>query len=140
MKYFKYLMLLGCVSLLVLYSFGLSSNHSFDESVVNAFRDGNSRELSNYFFENVEVKILGKEEVYSRAQAEAIMKQFFEQYKPNAFQIQDYTAKTSTNCAIAKLKTQKGNFRVILRIKGIKSAFFLQSLHIEADNDKSSKS
>jgi hypothetical protein len=130
MKYFRFFVLLGCISIFVLYSFGLGSNRGFDESVVNAFRDGNSSQLSKYFFENVDVKLMGKEEIYSKAQAEA----------PSGFQIQDYGSKKSSNYAIAKLKTKKGNFNVMMRIKGIDSAFYLQSLNIEVDDDRASKS
>jgi len=140
MRYFRCMVLLGCISVFVLYAFGSAKNSKFDESLVNAFKDGNSRELSMYFFENIEVKLQGKEDVYSKTQAEAIIKQFFEEYKPNAFQIQDYGSKKSSNYAIARLKTQKGNFRVIMRIKGINSNFFLQSLNIEVDDDRTSKS
>lgn len=139
MRYFKYLVLFACITALFLCSFGTGKSRSFDDSVVNAFKDGNSRKLSSCFFENVEVKLLDKEDVYSKAQAEAVMRQFFDQYKPCEFKIQDLGEKKSSNYAIAKLKTQNGNFRVILKIKGINSAFFVQSVHIDADEEKSQR-
>lgn len=139
MRYLKYLVLLGCISAFFLCSFGSGKSRSFDDSVVSAFKDGNSRKLSSYFFENVEVKLLDKEDVYSKAQAEAVMRQFFDLYKPCEFKIQDFGAKKTSNFAIARLRTKNGNFRVILKIKGVNSTFFLQSLHIEVDDEKNPK-
>lgn len=139
MKYFKFLILIPFVLLFVLYTFGVGNNNGFDESVENAFKEGNAKKLSTFFFENVELKLLDNENVYSKVQAQAVLNQFFDQYRPSEFQIQDYTTKNSSNSAIAKLKTKNGNFRVILKIKGIKTNFYLQSLQIEKDDDKQSK-
>ncbi|MBQ2352643.1 MAG: DUF4783 domain-containing protein, partial [Bacteroidales bacterium] len=53
--------------------------------VFDAMRVGNSTELSKYFNNSVEVAILETESVYSRQQAEQVVKNFFEKNSPKNF-------------------------------------------------------
>ena len=45
--------------------------------IILAIKSGNSKELARYFNTSIEIAILENEDVYSKAQAELIIKDFF---------------------------------------------------------------
>ncbi len=47
------------------------------DDVAAAIRTGNAKEISKYFADNVDLKVLEQENIYSKAQAELILKDFF---------------------------------------------------------------
>ena len=60
---------------------------SFESKMVAAFKTGNSDKIASHFSENVDLSIEGKEDLYSRSQAEQILKTFFLTHRPKDFKI-----------------------------------------------------
>ena len=52
--------------------------------IAAAIRAGNARQLSGFFNNNVDLTVLGKEEMYSKAQAEQILRDFFQKNAPRS--------------------------------------------------------
>ncbi len=99
----------------------LQSNHNnvnLPEGAVNAMKSGNASELVKYFNSSIELDILGKDAIYSKSQAEAIMKDFFSKYPPSAFVIKFEGGRDNSQYAVGTLSSDKGNFRVNFLIKG----------------------
>ena len=57
------------------------------EDIATALKTGNSKSLALHFGSTVDMTILEKEDVYSKAQAEIILKQFFAKHQPKSFKI-----------------------------------------------------
>lgn len=103
---------------------------SVPDGLKNAIKSGNAKETAKFFNSSIELDILGNENVYSKAQAEQILRSFFEKHPVTGFTILFEGGKDSSQYAIGKLTTSKGTFRVNILIK----AQIILQLRIEEDN------
>lgn len=104
------------------------------DDITTSFNTGNSKLLSEYFNQNVELVVMDKDNVYSKAQAEQIVASFFNSFTPaeeNAFSIIHDSGKQGAKSVIGKLKTTKGNFRVYFLLKKDGSKEYIHQLRIE---------
>ena len=127
---FKLVLLLFAVASIDLFSADIN------EDVANSLKVGNSKELSKYFGATVELKINEQEEIYSRAQAEQIIKEFFLKNIIKSFSYSHASAvKNESSYAIGTLTTAKGNFRIYILFKKSGTTFVIQQLRIESGNE-----
>ena len=102
--------------------------------IIVSFETGNSKLLSEFFNQNVELVVMDNDNVYSKAQAEQIVNNFFSSFTPveeNAFTIIHNSGKQGAKSVIGKLKTNKGNFRVYFLLKEDGSKEYIHQLRIE---------
>lgn len=85
--------------------------------IVAAFKEGNARQLATFFNAHIEVEILDNEDVYSKAQAELIVKNFFYRHPPSTFEIIHGGSTSRGSYAIGDLITTNGRYRVSILIK-----------------------
>jgi hypothetical protein len=106
----------------------------YDE-VAFAFRSGDSRQLATFFGTNIDLSILNKEDMYSKAQAELILKDFFSKNPPKTFNIlHKGSSPEGTQYAIGNLVCTNGKaFRISFYIKNSGGKNILQELRIEAE-------
>jgi hypothetical protein len=103
-----------------------------EENIAAALKTGNSKEIAKHFGANINLKIINQEDIYSKNQAEMILKDFFTKNP-----VKNYTAKhngTSKNGAqytIGTLSTANGNFRTYYFIKKISDGVQIQEFRIE---------
>ncbi len=108
------------------------AQQSFETTVIDAFKVGNSKKIAAYFRENVDLSILGKENLYSKSQAEQILQHFFETHKPESFKIiHKGNAKASEYFIGELIDTKKGKYRVTFNRKSINNKQVVTSLTIE---------
>ncbi len=86
----------------------------FPKEIKKAFTSGDSQKLSAHFDQNVEILLVDKGDVYSKAQAALIMKNFFSHNSPKSFIVESESKDESLNYAIAQLETKRENFRVFI--------------------------
>ncbi|MEN8119748.1 MAG: DUF4783 domain-containing protein [Bacteroidota bacterium] len=86
----------------------------FPNEIKKAFVSGDSKKLALYFDRNVELLLIDKGDVYSKAQAELIIKNFFVNNSPKSFIVESESKDNTTNFAIARLKTHNNNFRIFI--------------------------
>lgn len=105
------------------------------ENIGNAIRSGNAEEISRYFNTNVDLTIGNQEEVYSKVQAEQILKDFFVKNTPRSFTlIHQGLSKEGAKYAIGNLTTQQGNnFRIYFFIKQSSRNEYIQELRFEKE-------
>ncbi len=105
------------------------------EDISNAIRSGESHQLSTYFGNTVDLTILEQENVYSKAQAELVVKDFFEKNRPKSFTIlHKGSSPEKTQYAIGNLVTSNGRtFRVSFYIKNTQGKNLMQELRIETE-------
>lgn len=106
------------------------------EDIAAAFRSGDSKQVAKYMGAQVDIVILEREEVYSRSQAELILKDFFTKNTPKSFNVvHNGVSKNGSRFAIGKLVTAKGSFKVTWFIKKENNSFFIHQLRIEKEEE-----
>jgi hypothetical protein len=101
------------------------------DEVVVSFRTGNANTLSTYFNQNIEMVVLEHDDVYSKAQAQQIVSNFFSQNKAQEFSIIHQGGKEGARYAIGNLKTDNGTFRVYFLLKDAGNKAYIHQLRIE---------
>lgn len=116
----------------------IAANSSQDKKVPNEINvglaTGDAKVLSTYFNQNVELVVLDNDNVYSKAQAQQIVTNFFSKFPPiekNAFSIIHDSGKENAQYVIGRLKTEKGDFRVYLLLKQNDGKQYIHVLRIE---------
>lgn len=106
------------VMLLLLILNGLiASADTFDEVIV-AIKNANAKEVSKYFNNNVELTVLNSEGVYSKPQAEIIVKNFLTANPPKSVTIQHKgSSSQGSKYAIATYESAQGKFRLYIFMK-----------------------
>jgi hypothetical protein len=104
------------------------------QAVVTAMKTGNYRELGRYFNTSVELVVLENENVYSKSQAEIIVRDFFAKYPPTGFIVRHEEAREGLCYAIGRLTTKNGDFRVVILLKVRDGNSFIHQLRIEKDS------
>ena len=118
------------LTLLLAASVGVAQNA--DETISSAIKLGNYKELSKHFDTKVELTIASKEDSYSKAQAELIIKDFFSKGKVNSYQvIHRGKSPDGAKYAIGTLTTSTGAFRTYLLTKEVSGSTRIQQLRFE---------
>lgn len=116
----------------------LTGYHSFQSDVIESlsahFKAGNAKEIAANFASSVELIIIDEEDVYSKAQAEQILRNFFTKYPPVKSSVV-HLINTNPNFrfGILSLQTKNAKFRVSITMKKSGSAFFITELRVESD-------
>ncbi|MCX2451756.1 DUF4783 domain-containing protein [Pedobacter sp. PLR] len=98
------------------------------------FKAGNAKEVAVNFSSSLELIIIDEEDVYSKAQAEQILRNFFTKYPPlKSSVIHTINANPNFRFGILLLQTKNGKFRVSITMKKSNNAFFITELRIEPD-------
>ncbi|MBI5218452.1 MAG: DUF4783 domain-containing protein [Bacteroidia bacterium] len=103
------------------------------EEIVTAIKTGNAKELAKFFNQNIELVIQNQEDVYSKAQAELIIKDFFSKNTPSDFTILHQGGKEGARYAIGSVKTANGNFRIYFLLKMKNYQPLIHQLKIEKE-------
>ncbi len=103
---------------------------SFESKMVAAFKAGNADKIASHFSENVDLSIDGKEDLYSKSQAEQILKTFFATHKPNDFKIVHKGKSGQSEYFIGELSASKV-YRVTINSKTNGGSKKITSLTIE---------
>lgn len=103
------------------------------DEIADAIKKGDVEAISAYFDSNVDMKILDKENIFSKAQAKLLLKDFFSSHTPENFTINHKGGPESAKFAIGNLKTSKGNYRVYFLFKQKGQQLLIQKFRIEND-------
>ena len=95
-------------------------------------KNANFREISRHFASTVEMIILNEEDIYSKAQAEIILKDFLSKHKPESVKvIHRLESNPSYRFAVIELKTDHGHFRTTMSLNDTAGQFLITELRIE---------
>jgi hypothetical protein len=121
------------LSLLTLVSLTAMRADIFD-TVVQTLKSGQAKEVAKYFNTNVALTMLNDEGIYSKQQAEVIMKNFFSQNPPKNVTIQHRGASAGgAKFAVAIYECAQGNFRAYIFMKDAGNGMLIHELRIEKD-------
>jgi hypothetical protein len=116
--------------ILLLVSFAAYAENVPPELIV-AFKTGDATKLAGYFNKSVELTFFDKEEIYSKTQAEMIMRDFFKQHPPTQFKILHQGGKDNSKYAIGNLICGSNSYRITFLIKTEEGTLYIHQLRIE---------
>jgi hypothetical protein len=102
------------------------------DEIIQSLKTGNSKTLSAYFNQNVELVVLENDNVYSKAQAQQIVNKFFSSNPPENFIIIHQGGKEGAQYVIGNLVTGKGTYRVYFLLKKSDGKDYIHQLRIES--------
>ncbi len=126
MKLFKAILLFTAIS-----SFSARAD-IYDELAV-AIRAGDAHQLATHFDSKVDLALSTVEDVYSKAQAELLIKDFFSKNPPKSFNlVHKGSSKEGTLFAVGTLNCTNGKtFRVSFVLKTVRGVNILQEFRFE---------
>lgn len=112
------------------------TSNGLPKNIIDAFSKGDAKTIAASFASEVDLNISGTENVYSKSQAELVLKKFFQTHPPKSF-VNSHNGKSRSNSfyAIGSLTTAKGKFRTYLLYKQNDSKIVIHELRIEADSE-----
>jgi hypothetical protein len=107
------------------------SGQMVPEGIVHAFKTGDAKELSTFFHNSVEIKILTETQISSKNQATRIMQDFFKQNAPVSFDVNYEDFKPDTQYGLGTMKTSTDSFRINLYFMEVKKEKYIYYLNIQ---------
>lgn len=102
------------------------------DQVVAAMTAGNSSDLAALFIANIDLTVKETSDVYSKAQAEQILRKFFNDHPPVGLAIEHSgVSKSGDKYFIGILRTRNGYFRTTFFLKRTDTTFLVKQLRIE---------
>lgn len=121
--------------LMLLAAFVQPARSEIPDAVINAISTGNSAVLAGYFNPSLTLAILEKEDIYTRQQAELILKDFFARNTPVSFTVLHKGGKEGSQYAIGNLVTSSDVFRVTIYLKVKDGKSLIHQLRFEKDGE-----
>ncbi len=131
MKPVKKFFLLPVLVILALILSGTQAFSQVPDEVITSLQAGNARVLASYFNQNVELVILDNDNIYSKAQAEQIVSDFFSRNQPVRFTELHSRGKEGAHYVIGNLSTKQETFRVYFLMKKTGGKDIIHQLRIE---------
>jgi hypothetical protein len=103
------------------------------EDMSTYIRNGNVASMTKYFDNIVTINISSNQSAYSKAQAEIILKDFFDKNIVKDFVVMQTGTAPNNNCkyAIGTLTTTTGSFQLYFLLKLKTESYLLQEIRIE---------
>jgi hypothetical protein len=111
-----------------------ANNIEIPADVFKGFNRGDAALIAKFFKGSVELTIENKENIFSKTQAELILKDFFKKNTPQSFKIIHEGGKGESKYAIGSLNTSQGNYRITMLFKLNNNTSYIHQLRIEKDD------
>jgi hypothetical protein len=102
---------------------------------INAsMKSGNYKTIAGYFNTSVELNIPGADGLYSKTQAELLLKDFFSKNAPRNYVVKhDGVSQDGSKYSIGTLETASGSFRTYYYLKNNNGSYLIKELRIDKD-------
>jgi hypothetical protein len=114
---------------------GNTENTDINSKIAMAFKSGDATKLVVFFNKTIEMSILDKDDVYSKQQAELIIRNFFEKYTPSSFQFVHQGGQMGNRFAIGEYISKGLKFRITIYLKDENNSSLIYNLRIQYDNN-----
>ncbi|WP_432711740.1 DUF4783 domain-containing protein [Pedobacter sp.] len=106
----------------------------FIDQLSPLFKAGNSQEIAKNFNPSIALSILKEEDVYSKVQAEQILRDFFSKHNPtNSTVLHLINTNPNMRFGILSLATKNGKFRISITSKRTNNVFLITELRIDQE-------
>lgn len=116
-------------------SFSSRQTSELPQGVISALKAGDASALSQFFNPTLELVMpAAQDDIYSKQQAELIVRDFFTKYVPTNFVVLHQGGPAESPYAIGTLSAKNGSFRVTVLIKLRENKPFIHQLRFEQEN------
>lgn len=128
------------IAVLILLAFAFVSldvsAQSLNNKIAGAIRTANSKELSVYFNNTLDIALPGNEGTFSKAQAEMVMRDFFAKNPPVTFTLnREGRSKDGSEFGIGTYKCGKHEYRTSFLLKPVQGNLLIHQLKFGGDDD-----
>ncbi|WP_257670623.1 DUF4783 domain-containing protein [Parapedobacter tibetensis] len=103
------------------------------DDIASCIRTANTKELSKYFSSTVSMTLLNDEGIYSRVQAEIILRDFFNRNTPTSVKLAHrLDSNPNFRYVVLNLETSKDTFRVSYKLTNNDNSFQVTEFRIES--------
>lgn len=104
------------------------------QQIATMIKNGDATQLSNYFTGIIDLTVMDKEDMYSRAQAKLIIADFFDKHKPTSLEfVHKGILQNGREYRIGNMKTTDGNFRITFYMKPVGDNFRIYQMNISEE-------
>ena len=103
-------------------------------SIQSGFKTGNAKLIASHFSQNVDISLLDKENLYSKSQAEQVLRTFFAENKPVSFTFVHEGQSNNMKYYIGTLTTENSKFRITVNVKSTSGVKYISHLTIELED------
>lgn len=113
----------------ILCVFNVQAQHNTIKEVAQIMEVGNASDLAVYFNDKIDLNLEGNEGVYSRSQAEGVLKNYFKEHPPHSFTINhEGSSENGLVYAIGEYLSGEQSYRVWIRLKPINSKYKIHEI------------
>ncbi len=113
---------------------GLRAQSDVKDQVISSLGSGNASAVAGQMVANVDMTLPGTSDYYSKAQAEQILRKFFDQHPAKGLSIEhEGNSQGGDSYYIGTLHTASGDFRVTFFLKKVGASFQVKQLRIETN-------
>ena len=111
---------------------GFASVNDVIDDITSSVRSGNTKELSKYFSSTVSMTLMNDEGIYSRVQAEIILRDFFSRNTPTGVKIAHrLDSNPNFKYVVLSLETARDTFRVSYKLSNNDNTYQVTEFRIE---------
>ncbi|MBP8791311.1 MAG: DUF4783 domain-containing protein [Breznakibacter sp.] len=123
------------ILLLSFQSVAFGQTNNFPQALIRATQNGDASTLAGYFNDNIELVLPGKSGVYSRNQAEMVVRDFFASADPQEFKIIHEGNRENASFVIGSLTGKSETYRIYFLTKNNDKKLVIHQLRIEKQDD-----
>jgi hypothetical protein len=98
--------------------------------IKDAIKASNAKEVIKFFNASVDMNLAGEISMYSKAQAEFVLRDFFKKYPATEFRIQHTgSSKGGLQFAIGEYVSNTDVFDVLIRIKDVSGTYLIHEIN-----------
>ncbi len=127
------------VFILLAFAFGSLdvSAQTLNNKIATAIRTANSKELSVFFNNTLDIALPGNEGTFSKAQAEMVMRDFFIKNPPVTFTLnREGRSKDGSEFGIGTYKCARHEYRTSFLLKPVQGNLLIHQLKFGGDDDE----
>lgn len=100
----------------------------------DAIKTGNAKEVIKFFNANVDMNLDGEVAMYSKAQAEFVLRDFFKKHPSSDFSIvHTGSSKGGLQFAIGRYTSNSDTFDVVIRVKEVSGTYLIHEINFVKD-------
>jgi hypothetical protein len=116
--------------LFVLFSFSISAQNA--EALLSGLKNGNAATVAKHFESNIELTLLNHSSAHSKAQAEMVLRDFFNKKKVKGFELKHQgTSPEGSKYFVGTLQTESGNYSTYIYGKNTNGFLSIRELRVE---------
>lgn len=115
--------------------FQVNSEYDVIEDISSCLKEAKTKELSSHFSSTISLTLLNDDGVYSKVQAEIILREFLNRNAPEGIKtISKLDANPNFKYVVLQMTTSRGDFRVSYKLATEIDSFKMTELRIERSN------